>query len=83
MKHEGLHLDQPVALGYLIRGYPYRAFKDLFSSLREGRRDDNTNEPGRRKLSSELKHLDGLYEHEIGVDAPMPLPEGHTARVFL
>jgi len=87
LKESEAMIDEGAGLyvGYLNKGSPFEMIKSTFVKMRNGRREGGGVGGGqeRRQLKTEEKHLDGLYEHEIAVDVPLPLPDGHESRVLL
>ena len=78
-------LKSPLFVGYLNKGRPFELVREIFVRMREKRRQENSSLGGveRRKLVTHEVHLNGLYEHEIAIDVPLPLPDGHSGRVLL
>jgi hypothetical protein len=81
---QALHIDEQMELnlGFLNKGAPLRFVKNLYITMRNDRRADNA--PGRRKLEAGegRRHLEGLWEHEVKVDA-VPTGAGFKERKFL
>ncbi|GMI39605.1 hypothetical protein TeGR_g11475, partial [Tetraparma gracilis] len=81
-EEQALHDEEmELNLAFLDRGAPERFVRNLFIKMRHGRRE--TPGPGRRKLAAGGgRHLEGLWEHEVGVDA-VPVARGFEKRRFL
>ena len=77
--------QSPLFVGYLNKGRPFELVREIFVRMREKRRQEDSSLGGveRRKLVTHEVHLNGLYEHEIAIDVPLPLPDGHSGRVLL
>ena len=81
---QALHVDEEmeISLAFLDKGAPFRFIKNLLITLRAARRDPD--EPGRRRLEAGegKRHLEGLWEHEVGVDR-VPTAQGFVGRKLL